>query len=200
MRFSASLLDFRTTPVDEFRNSGRLDDLILGLMAGGGDDPDYIARVMRRIRMTTGAEKIDAIEKFVAVCATMPDRRAGQLDMREVKMWIADIKDSPIVRDIVEIAGKDIIEAAATKSREEGREEGRQEGREEGERVGLAKFIVRHAVKSGVAIPYSEEETIGHLANAAESTLMDMAETLHDMSDFNEFMKFHGVKLPGFDA
>jgi hypothetical protein len=108
-------------------------------------------------------------------------------------MWIADIKDSPIVRDIVEIAGKDRIEAAATK--------GREEGRQEGERLGLAKFIVRHAVKSGVAIPYSEEETIGHLAaNAAESTLMDMAETLHDMSDFNEFMKFHGVKLPGFDA
>ena len=185
VRFSAALCDFRTAPIQEFRRSGRLDDLILGLMASGGDDDAYIVEVVERIRLSDGEVKIDAIEKFTAVCATMPDRKIGQWRPGDRQMW-ASMEESAFVRDLVEVVGAKRIESA--------RNEGRDEGRNEGQRLGLARLIVLHAQRRGFRLPASEDETIARLAaEASEDKLLEMAERLQEMSDFGPFLRQFGI-------
>jgi hypothetical protein len=57
IRFSAALRDFRVAPINEFQKSGFVGDLILGLMAAGGDDERYIVDVIDRIRQSRGAAR-----------------------------------------------------------------------------------------------------------------------------------------------
>ena len=173
VRFSAAMRNFRRVPTDEFLKSGRLDDLILGLMAGGGDDAAYIEEVVARIKAAPEPQKADAIEKFAAVCATMPDRRAGLPKSGEVKMWIDEVKDSPFVRQIVEIAGKDRM-------------------REEAKRT-LAKLLVSHAVKLDLDLPHDAEALL--MARASEEALFGMANDMENMDSFRGFAKRHGVDL-----
>jgi hypothetical protein len=146
-------------------------------MSMGGDDGDYINHVLGRIKATAGAERLAAIEKFVAVCATMPDRKVGQLDLGELEMWIDEVKDSPIVKEIVEIAGRERIE-------------------EESKRT-LAKVLVRRAEKLNLNPPSDAESLL--LTYATRESLFDMADDMEHMSDFNDFVRSHGVALPGYD-
>jgi len=196
IRFSAALRDFRVAPINEFQKSGFVDDLILGLMAAGGDDERYIVDVIDRIRQSRGAARRDAIEKFIAVCATMPDRKAGQLDFGDRNMWIEDVKDSPLVQQIIEIAGKSRLEAAVR----QGREEGRDEGRDEGQRLGLATAIVRHANRRQIDLPFSNEETVNLLMSRTDqNALLDMIEAMPEMTEFNAFVKRFGVTIAAGD-
>jgi hypothetical protein len=64
VKFSALLRNFHLVPADEFRKSGQLDDLILGLMTAGGEDENYVKEVVRRVAMESGEERRSAKEKF----------------------------------------------------------------------------------------------------------------------------------------
>jgi hypothetical protein len=184
VHFSAALVNFRSTPVDEFRNSGLIDDLILGLMARGGGDAAYIRDVIARIRTMEGDAKASAIDKFVAVCATMPDREVGRIDLGEKDMWIDDVKDSPFLKSLFKIAGKEQIEEAAA------------EGRAEGRRLGIAHSIVRHAVKHEIALPFPPEEAEAVLAARADEAKLDaMLDDVENMQDFKGFLKRHAVRF-----
>ena len=147
-------------------------------MTMGGDDQSYIDEVIAHIKSTQGAERLMAIEKFIAVCATMPDRKAGRLNLGEIKMWIDEVKDSPIVKEIVEIAGKGRIE-------------------EESRRT-LARLLVKHANKLKLDIPNDAELLL--LTYATEDRLFEMADDMENMLDFNEFIKDHGVAIPGYTS
>ena len=198
--FRAELRDFRATPVDAFKRSGRVDDLILGLMAAGGDNSDYIEAVVGRIRSFQGENRRSAIEKFIAVCATMPDVTAAA-KVGDLRMWIEEVKDSPFIREIVEIAGKERIEeamkAAAARGVEIGKSEGVEIGKAEGVRLGLARSVVHYAVKHKLDLPGPAEEVARLLAaGAAERLLYDMIGDLERMSDFGEFIMSHGAAVP----
>ncbi len=87
-------------------------------------------------------------------------------------MWIDKVKDSPIVKEIVDIAGKERID----------------------ERVRRA--LVNHALKNKVPLPHSDEETLDVLASkATEGALYEMVEGMPNMADFNDFARSHGVEL-----
>jgi len=209
VRFSAALRDFRSMPPDEFRMSGLLDDLILGLMAKGGDDDGYIAEVISRIRAMEGEPKTTAIEKFIAVCATMKHRKAGQIDLGDTNMWVADPKENYVVRQILELAGKERFEAAAAEGRAkgmlegltEGRVEGKIEGKIEGILIGLARSIARYAVNHGIELPADPSDVETALAHDAdEATLDRMLDDIENMTDFHSFIKRHGVRGGKFDG
>ena len=126
VRFSAVVKDFLSVPLQVFRESGKIDDLILGILSSGRNDPNYIEEVRLQVGSLQGEKARSAKEKFVAVCAITGNHQAigrGQ----ELDMWIDEVKDSPLIQRIVEIAGKDRID-------------------EEGRRV-LARAVINHAVK-----------------------------------------------------
>lgn len=94
-------------------------------------------------------------------------------------MWIEDVKDSPIVQEIVRIAGREDMEAA--------------------ERKGMIRAIVsvatgrRLAVRDGLA----DELTL----YADLDALQRMVSSIDEMGDdVDEFVKEHGVRLPGYGA
>lgn len=175
LRFSAALINFRSTPVDEFRNSGLIDDLILGLRAQGGDDEIYIDDVIAGIKAMEGEARTSAIEKFAAVCATMPDRKVGRIDFGETNMWIDEVKDSPFVRSFIKIAGKEEIEAQR--------------------RGTLARLLTAHANKLRLNPPDNAESLL--MAHANEETLFAMANDMENMKNFHDFVKSHGVEIEG---
>ena len=180
VRFYAVVKDFLSVPLQVFRESGKIDDLILGILASGRKDPNYIEEVRRRIGSLQGEESRSAKEKFVAVCAitgnNQPIGRGQELDM-----WIDDVKDTPLIQRIVEVAGKDRIN-------------------EEGRRV-LARAVIYHAVKRHLALPDTAEETEVLLtAYASQEALFRMVEDLPAMEDFADFVKEHGVELPAHTA
>jgi len=88
-------------------------------------------------------------------------------------MWIDEVKDSPFVRQIVEIAGKDRM-------------------REEAKRT-LAKLLVSHAVKLDLDLPHDAEALL--MARASEEALFGMANDMENMDSFRGFAKRHGVDL-----
>ena len=188
LRFTAALRDFRLLPIDEFRKSGRADDLVLGLMAAGGDDPTYAREVRDFVLRTRGAERVDLLEKLAAVYANMPERAAWSAIFGEIEMFPAEIEDTPLHRRIVEFFGRKMLDEAA--------DEGRREGRDEGRRLGLAELIVRHARRNGMLLSLPEEEAAATLAQrSSEDTLMEMAGALSEMTDVEDFFKRFGVDL-----
>jgi hypothetical protein len=196
LRFTAALRDFRSLPVDEFRKSGRADDLVLGLMAAGGDDPTYAREVRDFVLRTRGAQRIDLLEKMAAVYATMPERAGWSAIFGEVEMFPAEIEDTPLHRRIVEFFGRKMLDEAADEGRREGLGEGRREGLSEGRRLALAELIIRHARRNGVLLTLPEEEAAARLAGrASEDALMDMASVLPEMKDADTFFKRFGVDL-----
>jgi hypothetical protein len=204
LRFTAALRDFRSLPVDEFRKSGRADDLVLGLMAAGGDDPKYAREVRDFVLQTRGAERIDLLEKLAAVYATMPERAGWSAIFGEVEMFPAEIEDTPLHRRIVEFFGRKMLDEAADEGRREGLGEGRREGLDEGRReglgegrrLGLAELIVRHARRNRMLLSLPEELAAAKLAAGAnEDVLMDMAAAVHEMTDVDAFLKRFGVEL-----
>jgi hypothetical protein len=196
LRFTAALRDFRALPVDEFRTSGRADDLVLGLMAAGGDDITYAREVRDFVFRTRGAERIDLLEKVAAVYATMPERAAWGAIFGEIEMFPAEIEDTPLHRRIVEFFGRKMLDEAADEGRREGLGEGRREGLDEGRRLGLAELIVRHARRNGMLFSLPEEVVAARLAAIAnEDVLMDMAGALQEMTDADVFFKRFGVEL-----
>jgi hypothetical protein len=181
--FSASLRDFRATPATEFLRSGRLDDLILGLMAAGGDDQAYVAEVLRNVRAASGEARRLAREKYLAVCATMTNRAALR-GVEDLAMWLEDVKDSPFIQEIVEIAGKARIEAAMA------------QGEAKGVVKGLARSLIRQALRRGVALPAAPEEVEALLtARADEAKLDELLDDIDSITDFAIFLKAHGVDL-----
>jgi len=96
-------------------------------------------------------------------------------------MWIDEVKDSPIVKQIVEIAGKGRIAEAAA----------------QGKQLGMAHSIVRYAIKHNMELPSAPEETEAALAeHAYEATLDAMLDDIENMKDFKTFLKRHGVRAP----
>ncbi len=89
-------------------------------------------------------------------------------------MWIEDVKDSPLVKEIVEIAGKERIKDQARRT--------------------LAKLLATHAVKRKLDLPPDVEALLA--THATEEALFEMANDMENMSNFREFVKSHGVELP----
>ena len=102
----------------------------------------------------------------------MPDRRPGLPNSEEIRMWIDEVKDSPFVQQIVEIAGE-------RRRREEARR--------------TLKLLVTHAIKLDLDLPHEAEALL--LARASEETLFAMANDMENMQNFRTFAKSHGVDL-----
>jgi hypothetical protein len=120
------------------------------------------------------------LTKFIAVCVTMANKKAIQ-EVEDMAMWIEEVKDSPFVKQIVEIAGKDRLEEEKLR--------------------GLACGVVDHAVRLKLDLPDTPEDTEHLLASyASKNALLDMINDLQNMSDFREFIKNHGVDLPGYNS
>ncbi len=103
-------------------------------------------------------------------------------------MWIEEVKGSPFVKEIVEIAGKERIEKAAAEAKERGIHSGLARG--------LARGVVRDAVKHKMDLPSTPEETEVFLSSADEATLNAMLDDVENMTDFNEFVRAHCLILP----
>jgi hypothetical protein len=112
--FRTAVKDLLTEPLATFTASGLLDDLLLGLLGPGRRDLGYRAAVARQVAVLRGEPLRVAKEKFVAVCATIGMSVDDLLG--DVRMWIEDVKDSPIVQEIIEIAGQERMEQERRKT------------------------------------------------------------------------------------
>lgn len=173
--FTARVKDLLAEPVASFKASGSLDDLMLGLLGPGRSDPAYREDVASRVRALTGEAQRDAKVKFVTICATIGltvDQLVG-----DVRMWIEDVKDSPVVKEIVRIAGR--------------------EEREVAERKGMARSIV--SVASSRSIPVRKgmvDDLVLYADSDALQAMMSGIDALTD--DLDAFVKDHGVDLPTY--
>ena len=115
--------------------------------------------------------------KLYAACVIRGDEPVIQDMMGELEMLIDDVKDNPVARQFIEIAGKERIELA--------------------ERLGIAKGIVRTAMSRKLDLPYSEADTVEYLAaNADEETLLAINAEVSAANDFNDLLRSRGVKNP----
>lgn len=120
--------------------------------------------------------RMDAVSEGVDVPA--PGRRPAT-SARE--MWIDDVKDSPLVREIIEIAARQRLE----------------EARRNGIALGLARRLVLHAIEHKFDLPCTTEETEAVLAaHANEAVLTDMVSKIDAMTDFAAFIENYGVTIP----
>ncbi len=92
-------------------------------------------------------------------------------------MWIEEIKDSPIAREIAKVVYRDEIE-------------------DKGKRI-LANLLTKHAEKLGLNIQDDTENLL--MIYCDEPTLFEMANNMENMTDFGEFVRSHGINLPGYD-
>jgi hypothetical protein len=195
LAFCAPLRDLRALPASEFLRSGRIDDLILGLMAARGEDEAYVREVVARVRAAVGEERRRAREKYLAVCATMGNREALR-QVEDLTMWLEDMKDSPFIQQIVEIAGRARIEAASAEGEAKGLAEGEAKGLAEGRRRGLARSLVRYALRHDVRLPAAPELVEARLAaRADDAKLEELLDDLDALIDFDAYLRAHGIAI-----
>ncbi len=162
--------DFLAVPVSVFRASGEPDDLILGVLASGARDRDYMSEVMKRVDALRGEEGKTARAKFVAACVI----RSGEPVIRELEdvgMWIDDIEDNPLAQKFVKVVGKKLMAEESRKT--------------------LARLLVAHAKKLNLNPP-PDAETL--LMSCSEEALFEMANDLEHMTDFAGFVRSHGIE------
>lgn len=175
LRFEAPVKDLLTVPIATFLASGKLDDMLLGLLGPGRADPAFRESVAARIRTMSGEDQRDAKVKFVAICATIGftvDHLIGDLPM-----WIEDVKDTPVVREIVRIAGRDQMEGER--------------------RLGMAKVVAGVASARGIDVPDGFADELALYAD--EEQLMALTSRIDDLKDdVLEFVREHGVEIPTY--
>lgn len=171
--FTAAVRDFLSVPVDVFRESGEIDDYILGILASGGRDRAYVREVEAKVRSLSGEAGRAARAKFVAVCVIRGAERAV-LGARELNMWMRDVKDNPVAKMFIEIAGKERIDQQTRRA--------------------LARALTRHAAKQKLDLPEDAENLLTTFAN--EESLYEMIEDMASMTNFSEFVSEHGVSIP----
>ncbi len=130
-----------------------------------------------------GEEGKIARGKLYAACVMRGHEPVIQDFIARLDMWIDDVKDNPVARRFIEIAGKERIENA--------------------ERQGMLKFVartlVRHAIEHNVALSGNAEEIQSALTtHADDDALYAMVEDMANMAaheDFASFMRSHGVEI-----
>jgi hypothetical protein len=172
IRFTAVVKDFLSVPVAVFRQSGEIDDYILGILASGGGDPRYVQEVATKIAPMRGEEGRSAREKFVAVCVI---RGAKTIigAARELEMWMEDAKNNPVGKLFLEIVGRDRFNEQSRRT--------------------LARVLLRHAAKRGLTAPENAETVL--VTHASEEVLFDMVEDMTSMTDFGTFVRSYGVDI-----
>lgn len=187
LRYTVPIKDLRGMPAEIFTQSGKVDDLLLGLMGPGQVDRSYVEAVVHRIATMAEGSAYDAKVKLVAICASL-DLDLGRRSL-DVRIWMEEVMNNPFVKELVEVAGREQIAAA--------RNEGRQEGRQEGRIDTLASVVVNFAVRRGLEVPVDFKDTLTTYADEAQLTSMtDDLDSLSD--DVEAFASKHGVILPGF--
>jgi hypothetical protein len=182
LAFSAPVKDLQSVPVEVFEQSGKMDDLLLGLLGPGADIPDYVARVFSRAGQLTGEDRLTTLEKLFAI-RLMNDRLLTK-EFGEVfdMSWIDEVKDRPAAKQFVEIAGKERIARAE----------------DEAARRALARVLVNHARKAGLDLHEDAESLTEKLAIYAEQERLElMIEDMDKMTDVRQFLRDHNVDLPG---
>jgi hypothetical protein len=111
----------------------RIDDLLLGLLGPGADDPGYVEKVRDRVGRLQGKVRLGALEKLLAIW--LMNGNLPKQGYREVfdMSWIDEVKDRPAALRFVKIAGKERIARAES----------------EAARRALARVLVNHAEKAG---------------------------------------------------
>ena len=181
--------DLVVEPIDTFRASGQMDDLMLGLLGPGRDDATFRGEDAERIKRLRGERRRDAKVKILAICP-MVGVQVDEL-VGDVAMWIDEVKDSPVVREIIRIAGRKDMEEAKRKGHAEGLAEGRAEG--------LARAVVMLARSRGAQV---DDGYVDHLvAYADEDTLRRMMVDERSLDDdLDAFVTAHGVASPGLTS
>lgn len=181
MAFAVAVIDLRAVEIEHFRASGEFDDLLLGLLAHGDTIPGYLEEIAQRVKQFTGTSRLDAIEKLVAVLAIGDTRATGVME-KDFQMWMEEVKDRQIVKDIIEIAGKDRLQQE------------RLEGEAEGMKRAYAGLVFEVAADKGLS---SDEGLIDFLVeNGDDATLKAMARSAADMDDLGEFLARFDFVLP----
>lgn len=176
LKFSVPVRDLLSESLETFRRSGHLDDMMLGILGPGRGNSRYIAEVADRVRLLSGEEARAAKEKFVAACATVgiePIETA-----QEFAMWIKDVRDSKVVRDIVDIASPAV--------------------REYGSKEALAKILVEILNKRGEGIDDGIADTLATYVEL--DILKEMVENIIEDREVRlaGLLERHNVQLPGF--
>ena len=91
-----------------------------------------------------------------------------------MEMWM----DNPVAKQFIEIAGKDRLAEEARRA--------------------LARVLARHATKLSLDPPDDAETLLATYAD--EKVLSEMIEDMQNMADFREFLRNHGVEIPGLTS
>lgn len=98
-------------------------------------------------------------------------------------MWIEDVKDGPMIREVVEIAGRDRLDQER--------------------RRGLAMAIVKAAETRGVDVPASLVDALTLYADDDQMQVMIsdiVADPQAPDGDVAAFVRERGVDLPGYGS
>jgi hypothetical protein len=98
--------------------------------------------------------------------------------VRGADMWMDDVKDNPVAKRFLEIAGKQRIEEQTRRT--------------------LARALIRHARKLNIDPPADTETLLANYAD--EDSLFEMVEDMVNMTDFTGFLKDHGIDLSGISS
>ena len=187
LRFTVPIRDLRGIPIAEFKRSGKIDDLLLGLMGPGRVDASYVQAVLDRIGGMERGPGFDAKVKLFVICASL------EIDLGPAgsiaNAWLEDVMQNPLMRQIAEYASRERIAAATA--------EAEARGEAKGEAKGFAKAIVKFAVANGVEVPEDFADMLTLYADEDQLSAMigDMANMGEDIAGF---AAGHGVIVPGY--